>query len=232
VLTLLRGHRLDSAVISGVVVLNAAIGFPQEGRAEHAMAAIRSPMDPRCHVLRGGLRVSLPAESLVVGDGMLPEAGERVPADLRLLQTHSLRIDEALLTGESIAGETSIERVANDSALVDRRCLSYSGSLVAIDSVRGLVVNTAVVLGIFSLFAVRFHESSSLTLTGLTGVAVATAAQFMVTCMPPLQVWFDTGAIPLGWGFAVVGAGVPLLLALELQKGLLRGLRSLRRRSG
>ncbi len=143
VLTLVLGHRLDSAVIFGVVVLNAVIGVLQEGRAEHAMAAIRSLIDPRCRVLRGGLRVSLPAESLVVGDVVLLEAGDRVPADLRLLQAHSLRIDEALLTGESIAGEKSIDAVASDSALGDRRCLAYSGSLVATGSARGLVVSTA-----------------------------------------------------------------------------------------
>ena len=141
-LTLLLDHALDAIVIFAVVLLNAVVGFIQEGRAENALAAIRGLIDPRCQVLRDGQRVSLPAEDLVPGDVVLLEAGDRVAADLRLLQAHSLRIDEALLTGESVAAEKTTEPVAADSALGDRRCLAFSGTLVATGSARGLVVAT------------------------------------------------------------------------------------------
>ena len=138
VLTLLLDHALDAIVIFAVVLLNAVVGFIQEGRAENALAAIRGLIDPRCQVLRDGQRVSLPAECLVPGDVVLLEAGDRVPADLRLLQAHSLRIDEALLTGESVAAEKTTEPVPASSALGDRRCLAFSGTLVATGSARGL----------------------------------------------------------------------------------------------
>lgn len=140
--TLLLGHLLDTGVIVAVVVLNAVIGFVQEGRAESALAAIRSLIDPQCTVLRGGQRQRLQADALVPGDIVLLEAGDRVPADLRLLKAASLRIDEALLTGESVASEKSIEAVAVEASLGDRQGIAFTGTLVATGSATGLVVAT------------------------------------------------------------------------------------------
>ena len=103
--SLLLGHAIDAAVILGVVLANAAIGFVQEGRAEQALAAIKSMIDPRCSVLRDGRRMTIVAEEVVRGDIVLIEAGDRVPADLRLLRARSLKVDEAILTGESVPVE-------------------------------------------------------------------------------------------------------------------------------
>ncbi len=140
--TLLLGHLLDTGVILAVVLLNAVIGFVQEGRAESALAAIRSLIDPQCTVLRDGQRQRLPAEVLVPGDIVLLEAGDRVPADLRLLRAASLRIDEALLTGESMASHKDTAAVPLDADLGDRRSLAYTGTLVATGSATGVVVAT------------------------------------------------------------------------------------------
>jgi magnesium-transporting ATPase (P-type) len=100
-LSALLGHLVDAAVILAVVVVNALVGFLQEGRAERALDAIRAMINPRASVLRGGVRLTVPAEEVVRGDVVLLEAGDRVPADLRLLRARSLRIDEAVLTGIS-----------------------------------------------------------------------------------------------------------------------------------
>ena len=99
VITLALGHGTDAAVIAAVVLLNAAIGFVQEGRAERALSAIRSMLAPHASVMRGGHRLTVEAETLVPGDLVLLDPGDRVPADLRLLRTRNLRIEEAALTG-------------------------------------------------------------------------------------------------------------------------------------
>ncbi|HSV00760.1 MAG TPA: HAD-IC family P-type ATPase [Roseiarcus sp.] len=140
--TILLRHALDAIVILAVVLINAAIGFIQEGRAEQALEAIRAMLTREASVLRDGHRLTVPAESLVAGDVVLTEAGDRIPADLRLLRATSLRIEEAVLTGEAAAADKSVEPVAPDAALGDRASMAYSGTLVASGQGAGLVVAT------------------------------------------------------------------------------------------
>ena len=96
------GNVVDAAVIVAVVLLNAIIGFIQEGRAERALEAIRGMIDPHATVVRDGRRTDIAAQDIVPGDLVLLEPGTRVPADLRLVRARNLRIDEAALTGESV----------------------------------------------------------------------------------------------------------------------------------
>jgi magnesium-transporting ATPase (P-type) len=110
-ITALIGHWIDAAVIAGVVIINAIIGFIQEGKAEKAIDAIRELLSSQATVLRDGKRISLPAEELVPGDVVFLQSGDRVPADLRLFNVKNLRIDEATLAGESIPVEKSIAPV-------------------------------------------------------------------------------------------------------------------------
>lgn len=138
------GHLVDAGVILAVVVINAVIGIIQEGRAEHSLEAIRSLIDPRASVLRDGRRKSVAAETIVPGDIVLIEAGDRVPADLRLIKASSLRIDEAVLTGESVPAEKSVAAVAADAALGDRLSLAYSGAFVTTGQGVGVAVATGV----------------------------------------------------------------------------------------
>ena len=142
-LTLLLGEWLDSAVIFAVVLINALIGFIQEGKAEQAMRAIQNMLTLESRVRRDGKLQNLPAEQLVPGDLVLLEAGDRVPADLRLLQSRDLRIEEAALTGESIPANKHIESVATDANLGDRHNMAYSGTLVSAGNGAGVVVATA-----------------------------------------------------------------------------------------
>ncbi|MBL8199719.1 MAG: cation-transporting P-type ATPase [Chromatiales bacterium] len=142
VITAVLEHMVDTVVILAVVIANAIIGFLQEGKAEQAMAAIRQMLAPRAAVMRSGERRTVPGEDLVPGDIVLLEAGDRVPADLRLLTVHGLQVQEAILTGESLPVEKQIEEVAGDAALGDRFCMAYSGTLVAGGQARGIVVAT------------------------------------------------------------------------------------------
>jgi len=142
-MTAFLGHWVDSAVILGVVVINAIIGFVQEGKAEKALSAIRQMLSLNASVLRAGQRIQIPAEELVPGDIVLLQSGDKVPADMRLLSCKNLRIEEAALTGESEAVEKSVRAVDAVTALGDRFCMAYSGTLVVYGQGSGVVVATS-----------------------------------------------------------------------------------------
>ncbi len=135
-------HWIDTGVILAVVIVNAVIGYVQEGRAEQAMAAIRGMLAPRSAVLRDRRRQSVDAADLVPGDIVLIEAGDRVPADLRLTEARGLKVEEAILTGESVPVDKGIAPVAEDAVLGDRTSMLFSGTLVAAGAGRGLVTAT------------------------------------------------------------------------------------------
>ncbi|MDD2929320.1 MAG: HAD-IC family P-type ATPase, partial [Sideroxydans sp.] len=141
--TALLAHWVDTAVIVGVVVINALIGFIQEGKAEQAMDAIRRMLSPEATVLRDGKRIVVAAETLVPGDIVLLASGDKVPADLRLLNAKNLRIEEAALTGESTAVEKDSTAVDAQAVLGDRTCMAYSSTLVVYGQGSGVVVATA-----------------------------------------------------------------------------------------
>ncbi|MEY8839118.1 cation-transporting P-type ATPase, partial [Cribrihabitans sp. XS_ASV171] len=107
--TFLLGHAVDTAVILAVVLANAVIGFVQEGRAEKAMEAIHQMLAPKAAVLRDGRRISIEGAEVVPGDIVLLEAGDRPPADMRLIEAHGMQAQEAILTGESLAVHKNTE---------------------------------------------------------------------------------------------------------------------------
>ena len=142
-MTAFLGHWVDSGVIFGVVVINAIIGFVQEGKAEEALNAIRHMLSLNAVVQRDGQRIQIPADQLVPGDIVVLQSGDKVPADLRLVDCKNLRIEEAALTGESEAVEKSIHAVEAVTAIGDRFCMAYSGTLVVYGQGSGVVVATA-----------------------------------------------------------------------------------------
>ncbi|MBI1907128.1 MAG: HAD-IC family P-type ATPase [Rhodocyclales bacterium] len=133
---------VDAGVIVGVVLINALIGFIQEGKAEKALEAVRAMLASRATVLRDGERHEIDATTLVPGDLVLLESGTRVPADLRLLRVKNLRINEAALTGESVPVDKAIAPVAAATAIGERHCMAYSGTVVSTGQAHGLVVAT------------------------------------------------------------------------------------------
>ncbi|MEN8261049.1 MAG: HAD-IC family P-type ATPase, partial [Pseudomonadota bacterium] len=135
-------HWVDSGVISGVVLLNAMIGFIQEGKAERALDAIRNMLSQKAMVRRDNKTFLIPAEELVPGDLVILESGDKVPADLRLLQVKNLRADESMLTGESMPVDKRREPAAANAPIGDRHSLAYSGTLVTYGTALGVVVAT------------------------------------------------------------------------------------------
>lgn len=143
-LTVLGEHMLpDTLVILGVVVLNAALGFFQEGKAEGALEALRSLMIPECLVERSGIKHRLPSRELVPGDIIILEGGDKIPADVRFLLARNLHVDESSLTGESVSVAKHSE-VIDDSNLVpgDQKNMGFSGTYVTRGTARAVVVST------------------------------------------------------------------------------------------
>ena len=137
------GEPVDAAIIGVVVLLNAVMGTVQESRAEAALDALKAMSAPTAKVLRDGAVQKHPAADLVVGDVVLLEAGDCVPADLRLLESASLKIEESALTGESVPVEKDAGAdVAEDASLGDRTNLAYLGTAVTYGRATGLVVAT------------------------------------------------------------------------------------------
>lgn len=142
IVTAILGHWIDFYVIMLVVVVNTVVGFVQEGKAERALNAIKHMLAPGATVLRDGKRTQITADKLVPGDVVLLNAGDRVPADLRLLKTKNLYIQEAVLTGESVAVEKDTTELEQATELAERSCMAYSGTLVTRGHAQVLVVET------------------------------------------------------------------------------------------
>ncbi len=140
--TVVLGEYVDAAVIFGVVIVNAVVGFIQESKAEAALEGLRAMVLTEARVVRDGATRTIPSEELVPGDLVRLEAGDRVPADLRLLDVVELRIDESALTGEAVASHKAQLVLPADTAVADRRNMAYSGTLVTTGTGLGVTVAT------------------------------------------------------------------------------------------
>jgi Ca2+-transporting ATPase len=143
VISILLGEVIDAAAILSIVVLNAVLGIVQERRAEEALAALKKLAAPEAHVLRDGQRITIPGRELVPGDIVYLEAGNFIPADLRLLEAVNLRVEEASLTGESLAVQKNAAMQLEPGApLGDRKNSAFMGTTVSYGRGRGVVTST------------------------------------------------------------------------------------------
>ncbi len=231
-ITTMLGHWLDASVIFGVVVVNAIIGFVQEGKAENALKAIRQMLSPQAMVLRQGRRTTVPASDLVNGDVVLLQSGDKVPADLRLFHVKNLQIQESVLTGESVAVEKGIEPVKLDSALGDRYCMAYSGTLVTSGQGMGVVVETGVgteigrisslVAGVEKLTTPLLRQMSQFgnwLTVAIIGISIATFA-FGVLVRDYMAVNMFLAAV--GLAVAAIPEGLPAIMTITLAIGVQR----------
>ncbi len=143
VISALLGDWVEAIVILAIVVLNTILGVVQESRAEQALEALKKMSAPEAHVLRSGMRKSIPAAELVPGDIVLLEAGNFIPADLRLVEAINLKVEEAALTGESVPVQKNAGLILDENAsLGDRKNASFMGTTVSYGRGRGVVVST------------------------------------------------------------------------------------------
>jgi magnesium-transporting ATPase (P-type) len=232
VLSFFLEHVIDAGVILAVVIVNAAIGYVQEGRAEEALEAIRGMIDPQATVLRDGHRTTVAAAHVVPGDIVLIEAGDRVPADLRLLRAKNLRIDEAILTGESMAVTKSLDPVAEDAPLGDRTPLAFSGTFIAAGQGSGLVVATGgkTELGRISELIgevetlktplTRQMDAFGKRLTAF--IVVIASAAFAFSVLVRGYDWTDAFMAVVGLAVAAIPEGLPATMTITLAIGVQR----------
>ncbi len=232
IISAVLGQLTDAAVIAGVVVLNAIIGFIQEGRAERSLDAIRRMITPQASLLRNGQRVTIPADQIVPGDIVLFEPGDRVPADVRLVDTRSVRIDEAALTGESVAVDKATAPVAKDTVLGDRSSMAYSGTHVVAGRGTGVVIGTgsqtelgrigALISGI-GIPTTRFTQKIGVfgrAITALTLIiSIAVFAFAVLVRGYGLQ---DAFMVMVGLAVAAIPEGLPAVMTIALAIGVQR----------
>jgi magnesium-transporting ATPase (P-type) len=226
------GEYIDSAVIGVVLALNALIGFVQERRAELSVRALMQLVAPHARAIRGGREQDLESRELVPGDLVLLESGVRVPADLRLVSTTALQIDESLLTGESVpVAKDAAALEAPDLPLADRRNMAYAGSIVASGRGRGYVVATGAATELGSIAEhVRGRERAQTPLqhrmsrfATVVGAVVALAGvvvlAYGVARGEPLS---DMFMVAVAMAVAVVPEGLPVVFTVTLALGVRR----------
>ncbi len=228
----LLGHWVDAVVIVGVVTVNAIVGYTQEGRAEQALHALRGILSPSARVLRKGQRHTIAVDELVPGDIVLIEAGDRVPADLRLLRARGLLVDEALLTGESVASEKTPAPVAGDVPLGDRRSLVYSGTLVAAGQATGVVVATGVhteigristlLAGVENLTTPLLRQIGQFGRRFTTLSITAAALLFVFAVFLRGYDWLDALMVVVALAVSSVPEGLPAVITITLAIGVQR----------
>ncbi len=220
---------LDAAVIVGVVIINAVIGFVQEGRAEQALEAVRSLLANRATLVRDGERHDIDAAELVPGDLVLLESGDRVPADLRLLQVRDLHIDEAALTGESLPVAKQVARVAASAAIGDRLDLAHAGTVVSRGQGHGIVVATgaateighigALVAGVGSLTTPLTRQLDRFARRITAVILVLGAAIFAWGHHVQHMAALDIFLVVVGLAVAAIPEGLPAIVTITLAIG-------------
>lgn len=142
VVTALMAHWLDTIVILSVAVINAVIGYVQESRAERSLDGIRNMLSNQARVVRDGQKEEIDARYLVPGDIVILRPGDKIPADVRLFDTHNFRVEESMLTGESTVVQKHDAPLPGDAPLGDRLNLGFSGTHVSAGNARGIVIAT------------------------------------------------------------------------------------------
>lgn len=143
ILSTVLGDWIEAAAIAAIVLLNAALGVFQEGKAEEALAALRKLTSPDAVIVRDGHQKSIPGSQIVPGDVVILDAGNHIPADVRLLETANLKVDEASLTGESVPVDKRADiEVAMEALIGDRKNMAYMGTTATYGRGRAVVVAT------------------------------------------------------------------------------------------
>jgi len=226
------GHWIDTGVILAVVVINAVIGFIQEGKAERALEGLRKMLSLHAHVRRDEQWIEIEADELVPGDSVRLRSGDRVPADLRLAETTNLRIEESALTGESVPAEKKTEPAPADAGIGDRHSMAYSGTIVAAGRGVGVVTATgaATEIGLINKMIAdveklatpltrqmnRFGKILSILIVGLA--ALMWLAGWLLHDIRIADLFLAA----IGFAVAAIPEGLPAILTITLALGVQR----------
>lgn len=230
VISFLLGDRIEAGAIMAIVVLNAVLGVVQTRNAENALAALQKLAAPDAYVFRNGSRQVLPARELVPGDIVLLEAGNYVPADVRLMEAMNLRVEEAALTGESVAVEKDAGIVLEEGvSLGDRRNMAFMGTMVSYGRGRGLVANTGMQtqIGLIAEMLQEVEQEPTPLQKKLEQLGKTLGWICLVICaIVFVEGWFqghdplDMFMIAVSLAIAAVPEGLPAVVTISLAIGM------------
>jgi magnesium-transporting ATPase (P-type) len=229
---LMVGLWLDAVIIFGVVVINALLGFIQEGKAEKALDAIRNMLSGEARTVRDGQTRMVPSEDVVPGDIVLLESGDKVPADVRLIDVKNLRTEEAALTGESLPIDKTTAPVSEKATVGDRKGMAFSGTLVTSGRGTGVVVATGtgtelgrisrMMAGVSALETPLLRQIKKFGYTITAVLAAVSVIVFLygrfVQNMPFVEIFQSVVSIAV----SVIPEGLPALITVTLAIGVQR----------
>ena len=234
-LSLLLGHGTEAVVIMIIVLFSVLLGFVQEYRAERALEALRQMAAPVATAVREGVEERIPARELVPGDVVILHPGDRVPADLRLIEAVNLQIDEAALTGESVPVEKHTAAIPDPALSIgDRRNMAHAGTVVTYGRGKGVVVATGMrtEFGAIARMLQTIEEERTPLQENLdrVGRALARAALGVVALIMALgllrgQPWLEMLIFGLALAVAVVPEALPAVVTISLALGVQRMVR-------
>lgn len=226
VISLFTGHTSDAGFILGILILNAAIGTIQEYGAEKSSLALRNISKSRCVVSRDDENFEIDSTELVIGDIVQLESGNKIPADLRLISSHGLEIDESLLTGESIATQKNADaKISTDLPLGDRVTMAFAGALVTrgrasgvvtgtgLNSELGKIADTVLTSEAAKTPLILRMEKFTKNLALFFSIAVAVIAVMLVIRGQPLV---EVLVLAAALGVAAIPEGLPIALTVAL----------------
>ncbi len=230
ILSAVLGDYIEAAAILAIVVLNALLGVIQERRAEEALAALRRMAAPEAQVIRDGHRQLIPGRQLVPGDLVLLEAGNYVPADMRLIESANLRVEEAALTGESVPVEKDARvTLRQDVPLGDRRNTAFMGTLVNYGRGKGVVISTGMhtQIGMIATMLQLIQEEPTPLQQRLDRLGKTLGMAALVVCALVFLVGWVRGYPPLDMflvavslAVAAVPEGLPAVVTITLALGM------------
>ncbi len=223
----------DAAIILVVVLLNAVLGTIQESKAEAALDALKQMAAPGAKVLRGGNLLKIPASELVVGDIISLEAGDSVPADIRIIESASLKIEESALTGESVPVDKSSVTIGDEKApLGDRLCMGFLGTSVTYGRATAIVVETGMNTQMGAIAShlastekettplqKKLNQISNIISIGVLGIAVLVFALIMLSKTEKVNDAFMTS---VALAVAAIPEGMVAVVTIVLAMGMRR----------
>ncbi|MDD4366842.1 MAG: cation-transporting P-type ATPase [Eubacteriales bacterium] len=232
VLTAFMEHWIDTGVILGVVIINAIVGYIQEDKAQKALDSIKNLLSLKASVMREGKKGSVPAETLVPGDIVLLKAGDKIPADMRIIDVSRFEVDESSLTGESVAVSKSISVVKPGTVLGERSSMAYAGTTVRTGSAKGVVTATSVDTEVGKINTMLSETKTTTTPLTRKINKLGKNLSFIILAFSVLLMIYavfisgasltDTVIAVIGLAVAAIPEGLPAVITITLAIGVQR----------
>ena len=229
ILAIAMGKITDGIVIFSVILINTLIGFIQEYQAGNTIEGLLKLVPEKATVMRENEQVSIPLSGLVRGDYVLLQAGDRVPADIRLTFTKNVQCNESILTGESLPVEKGTAKVAPDTGVADRTCMVYSGTLITSGTAEGVIVATGMhteVGKIASLLESTTSLKSPLTLSlekiakGITYAIIIVGVALFALAILRDHTFVDAAFTAITLAVATIPEGLPAVITIASTIGI------------